>query len=71
MNYYFIVGHDIGYNDLGICGSKYTAMSECIRLAKLWNNGKTYYLYNQNNMKLASIKSCPNATYKWITKNDF
>ena len=65
MGYYFLEGSHIGYHDLGLCYSPQNAMIDARSILKQMNNQHTYRLRDGNDNVLATIRSCPQATYKW------
>ncbi len=64
MHNFFIYHPDIGYNDIGLHGNKYTALIYARRhLAKI-NDGKNYQLITADDKVVAIITARPQAPYK-------
>ena len=68
MKYFFIAGEDIGYLDMGLFQSKYTALLFVIQMCRRLRNGKQYKLVDANAKVLATVTSGANPQHKWHRK---
>jgi hypothetical protein len=65
MQYYFIEGADIGYQDMGLFQSKYTALCFVLAIAKKAPPGNRYRLRNADAVVLADIVSGKTPQHEW------
>ena len=70
MRYYFLEGPDIGYLDMGLFQSKYTAMVFALQVTNKAANSKKYTLRNANDVPLATITSHKHSEFKWLPNPD-